>query len=105
MNWLCPIAPAQDPIILSLLIYALSIINKELKNLFDRIITERHEGLLGFNRVFIGQPVQYGDKSFIRLAIGSYSVRKQMEKKKFDPKNDIRLIEIIEEYVGKIHSV
>ena len=79
--------------------------NKELKNLFDRIITERHEGLLGFHRVFIGQPVQYGDKSFIRLAIGSYSVRKQMEKKKFDPKNDIRLIEIIEEYVGKIHSV
>jgi hypothetical protein len=79
--------------------------NRELKNLFDRIITESHEGLLGFDRVFIGQPVQYGDKSFIRLAIGSYSVRKQMEKKKFDPKNDIRLIEIIEEYVGKIHSV
>ena len=78
--------------------------NIELKKLFNELILSRHEGLVDSDRVFIGQPVQYGEKSFIRLAIGSYSVRKQMENKKFDPRKDIRLIEIIEGVVAKLFS-
>ena len=78
--------------------------NKELKKLFNDLILSRHEGFVDCDRAFIGQPVQYGEKSFIRLAIGSYSVRKQMENKKFDTRNDLRLIEIIEEHVTKIFA-
>ncbi len=78
--------------------------HEQLKLLFDEIVLTRHEGLNGFEKVFMGQPVQYGNKSFIRVAIGSYSVRKLMEKPKFDPSNDIKLIEIIENTVVKLFS-
>jgi hypothetical protein len=78
--------------------------NVELKKLFDFLVLNEHEGLDGFNRVFLGQPVQYGDKSFIRLAIGSYSVRRQLLNRRFEPFNDLRLIEIIEETVAKLFS-
>jgi hypothetical protein len=76
--------------------------NSELKKLFDYLVLNEHEGLDGFNRVFLGQPVQYGDKSFIRLAIGSYSVRRQLLNRRFEPFNDLRMIEIIEETVAKL---
>ena len=74
----------------------------ELKKLFDNLVLSEHSGLDGFNRVFLGQPVQYGDRSFIRLAIGSYSVRRQLLNRRFEPKNDLRMIEIIEETVSKL---
>lgn len=76
--------------------------NTELKMLFDFLVLNEHEGLDGFNRIFLGQPVQYGEKSFIRLAIGSYSVRRQLLNRRFEPFNDIRMIEIIEETVAKL---
>jgi len=76
--------------------------NVELKKLFDYLVLNKHEGLDGFNCLFLGQPVQYGEKSFIRLAIGSYSVRKQLLNGRFEPYNDLRLIEIIEECVTKL---
>jgi hypothetical protein len=78
--------------------------NVELKKLFDYLVLNEHEGLDGFNRVFLGQPVQYGEKSFIRLAIGSYSVRRQLLNRRFEPKNDLRMIEIIEESVAKLFT-
>lgn len=81
-----------------------ALVSEELKKLFNELILNKHEGLVDFDRAFIGQPVQYGEKSFIRLAIGSYSIRKQMENKKFDTRNDIRLIEIIEEHVTKFFA-
>ena len=50
--------------------------NAQLKELFKAIATSQHEGFKdGINKVFFGQPVQYGDRSFIRLAIGAYTVR------------------------------
>ena len=76
--------------------------NSDLKKLFDYLVLNEHEGLDGFNRVFLGQPVQYGDKSFIRLAIGSYSVRRQLLNRRFEPYNDLRMMEIIEESVAKL---
>jgi hypothetical protein len=78
--------------------------NVELKKLFDFLVLNEHEGLDGFNRVFLGQPVQYGEKSFIRLAIGSYSVRRQLLNRRFEPFNDLRMIEIIEESVTKLFA-
>ena len=71
--------------------------NDQLKALFKAITTSRHEGFMGGkDRVFFGQPVQYGDKSFIRLAIGAYTVRAFLEKDAVDLTNDYRLISIIE---------
>lgn len=76
----------------------------QLKELFDFLVLSKHEGLNGFHKIFLGQPVKYGNKSFIRLAIGSYSVRRLLEKPKFDPYNDLKLIEIIENSVEKLFS-
>ena len=76
--------------------------NVELKKLFDYLVLNRHEGLRDYDRIFLGQPVQYGEKSFIRLAIGSYSVRKQLAKQQFDPTNDLQIITLIERAVKHI---
>ena len=77
--------------------------NAQLKDLFKAITTSTHEGFVGgFNKVFFGQPVQYGAKSFIRLAIGAYTVRAFLEKDAVDLHNDYRVIEIIEEYAQQM---
>ena len=77
--------------------------NAQLKDLFKAITTSTHEGFEGgFNKVFFGQPVQYGSKSFIRLAIGAYTVRAFLEKDAVDLHNDYRVIEIIEEYAQQM---
>ncbi len=56
--------------------------NAQLKELFRKLVTTQYEDFHGMNRVFIGQPVNYGDRSFIRLAIGSYNIRRMLEKEK-----------------------
>ena len=77
--------------------------NAQLKELFKAIATAQHEGFKdGINKVFFGQPVQYGDRSFIRLAIGAYTVRAFLEKDAIDLHNDYRVVEIIEEYAQKM---
>ena len=86
------------------LVNGVALNHEQLKYLFDQLVLTKHEGLDGFDKIFIGQPVQYGNKSFIRVAIGSYSVRKLLDKPRFDPSNDIKLIEIIENTVVKLFS-
>jgi hypothetical protein len=76
--------------------------NADLQLLYDFLVTNEHDGMEEYNRIFLGQPVQYGEKSFIRLSIGSYAVRNQLLNKRFEFKNDLRLIEIIEESVNKL---
>ena len=68
----------------------------QLKTLFDRLVLTNHTGFNGFHRVFMGQPVRYGKRSFIRLALGSYSIRKMMGADGFDPFNDLHLVDLIE---------
>lgn len=76
--------------------------HSELKTLFEVICTAEHEGFDDeIKRVFFGQPVAYGDKSFIRFAIGSYSIRRFLERGQIDLANDERLIELLEEYVER----
>jgi len=77
--------------------------NDQLKSLFAAITTDRHDGFKGgYDRVFFGQPVQYGAKSFIRLAIGAFTVRAFLEKDAVDLEDDYRLIELIETYAEKM---
>lgn len=74
----------------------------ELGKLFQTLVTGEHEGLSGdLRRVFIGQPVRYGDGSFIRIALGAPSVRHFLERG-LDLGDDERLIAIIEEHVTRL---
>jgi hypothetical protein len=47
--------------------------HNEMRELFFSMVESNHEGL-PTERVFIGQPVAYGDKSFLRLAIGADNI-------------------------------
>lgn len=77
--------------------------HKQLKELFETVCIAEHKGFSdGIKRVFFGQPVAYGNKSFIRLAIGSNSIRYFLELGSVMLHNDYRLIEIIEEYAERI---
>ena len=49
--------------------------HEELQYLYQLLLTN-HSELLGGKKLQMGQPVRYGDKSFIRLAIGAVNIRK-----------------------------
>ena len=76
--------------------------NTQLKKLFDYLVLNEHKGIENFSHIFLGQPVQYGEKSFIRLAIGAFSIRKQLARDEFNPKSDIEVIRVIEDAVLKL---
>ena len=49
--------------------------HEELQALFASFVQREFANHYSFSRVFIGQPVRYGDRSFIRFALGSWAVR------------------------------
>ncbi len=51
----------------------------ELTILFRQIVTRKHVLDGRERRLTLGQPVKYGNEAFMRLALGSYSVRKMMK--------------------------
>ena len=68
-----------------------------LVELHRSLVTSRHSGLTaGFDRFYIGQPVRYGDRSFIRLALGSPTVRAMAARGETVFDDDLAIIEIIE---------
>jgi hypothetical protein len=74
----------------------------ELDAMFKRVVLGRHEGFLGFNRVTIGQPVNYGDKSFIRIAIGAHGLRNLMDSPPGDRYvNDLRLLDLLQDEAAR----
>lgn len=73
----------------------------QLAKLHAAISTTTHTGFSGYSKVLIGQPVKYGTKSFIRIALGSYDLRELM-RNGFDLSDDLRLVEIIEENICKL---
>jgi len=71
--------------------------NGRLRDFFNDLVSERYEDALnGYDRIFIGQPVNYGDRSFIRLALGAYDIR-QMLKKEHPFANEVALLDLIEQ--------
>lgn len=72
-----------------------------LKELFVALTTGTHTGFKEADKIIIGQPVKYPDRSFIRLAIGSNDLRKLISND-FDFHNDHRLIDVIAEHVKKM---
>lgn len=74
----------------------------DLLKLYRTLCGGKVEGLEGFSRVLFGQPVKYGDRSFIRIALGANDLH-QFATTGFNPSNDNRLVDIIEEYVRATH--
>ena len=75
----------------------------ELRQLYHDVLTSEHGGLAdGARRVFFGQPVRYGDRSFVRFAIGAPTVRWMLHRGSLFMDDDKRLVEIIAEYAERL---
>jgi len=72
--------------------------HEQLQTLHKAIVNEPPPLLPKFRKLIIGQPVAYGDNSFIRFAIGSHNVRKLLDND-MDLTNDTRLVETIERLI------
>ncbi len=70
----------------------------ELSWLYNTICQRRDLDFGQYDRVLFGQPVRYGDKSFIRIALGSSDVRRFVESGT-DFENDRKLIQLIESVI------
>ncbi len=75
--------------------------NEDLTKLFKSIVSDNFGGSYDFEKVFMGQPVVYGDKSFLRLAIGSMNIRKFHENNEMEFKDDLDLIKIIKDKISR----
>lgn len=69
--------------------------DEELRHLHKTLTLGKFDGFgNGVDRVIIGQPVKYRDRSFIRIALGSSDLRWLMNND-FDFYNDKRLVQVI----------
>lgn len=66
-----------------------------IKALFDALTLGQRKEQVGFDRLFIGQPVCYGDRWFIRVALGSYETRRATLAQQTSWTDDERLIALI----------
>jgi hypothetical protein len=74
----------------------------ELKSLFELIVCE---GRLPSNKkVFIGQPVAYGNRSFLRLAIGSMNIRGFIDNDELTFEEDDQIIALIEQKIVEFEN-
>lgn len=75
----------------------------ELRTLYQEVLSTEHDGLSdGARRVFFGQPVRYGDRSFIRFAIGAPTVRWMLHRGALFMDDDLRLVDIIAEHAEQM---
>ena len=75
--------------------------DEELRILYLEICSKERNDFYDFKKIIIGQPVKYDNKSFIRLALGSYNVR-MLIANDFDFQFDKKLISIIEKELKKL---
>jgi hypothetical protein len=73
----------------------------QLAEVHRRIAATRHSLLDTYVKTLIGQPVAYGNGSFIRLAIGAHDVRR-FARDGFDFTDDQRLIETMDQISGAV---
>ena len=74
----------------------------ELRVLYLEICAKERNDFFDFKKIIIGQPVKYDNKSFIRLALGSYNVR-MLIANDFDFQFDKKLISIIIKELKKLY--
>ena len=76
--------------------------DEELRVLYLEICAKERDDFYDFKKIIIGQPVKYDNKSFIRLALGSYNVR-MLIANDFDFQFDKKLISIIQKELKKLY--
>lgn len=69
--------------------------NQQLKLLHKDLATTDYRSKYGFKTLFVGQPVEYRDKSFLRIAIGSKNVREFVKDNETKFEADKKAISII----------
>jgi hypothetical protein len=77
--------------------------HQEMRSLFFSMVEEDQKGL-PTKRVFIGQPVAYGDKSFLRLAIGADNIVNIFNRGGDSFEIEKRIIAIIKEKLVEFES-
>lgn len=70
--------------------------HQQLKELHRQVVCKGDQLGLGKEKVFIGQPVAYGDKSFLRVAIGANNIRQMVAVNDTQFADDAYVIQIIE---------
>ena len=65
-----------------------------MRAIYKEVVLRKHENLGEWDKVLIGQPVSYNDRTFIRLALGSYPIRRFLNEG-FNPGLEKRVVEII----------
>lgn len=78
--------------------------HETLKELHRLVVCEGDKVGLGSQKVFIGQPVAYGEKSFLRVAIGSMNIREFVEKDETKFLDDQRILSIIRLKLAEIEK-
>ncbi len=78
------------------------LVHEELQYLYQQLLTNNSENL-GGKKLQMGQPVRYGDKSFIRLAIGAVNIRKFI-KEGLDFHFERRIIETIKQGLNQMQN-
>ncbi len=69
----------------------------ELKALYFSIVKDDYASAHDFRRVNIGQPVRYGDRSFLRIAVGAKNIRHFVQQDEQSFTRDRMILSIIEE--------
>lgn len=73
----------------------------QLKQVYEHLLLNGHKLQNRFDKLTIGQPVEYGSHAFIRLALGSSNVR-QLIDSDIDLSDDFALIDAIETIATRI---
>ena len=76
--------------------------HEELRSLYFKIVKSDYSADYSFSKISIGQPVAYGDKSFLRLAIGSKNIREFVLNEEKEFVIDKQIIKII---VNQLKSI
>lgn len=78
----------------------------QLKELYFSIVKDNYRGQYPFDHITIGQPVSYGEKAFLRLAIGAKSIREFVLSDEREFVADQKIVSIIEHKLSllEIHN-
>jgi hypothetical protein len=74
----------------------------QLKELYFSIVKGEYKGQYPFDHLTIGQPVSYGEKAFLRLAIGAKTTKQFVEENQTTFETDRLIIEIIEQKLAAL---
>lgn len=101
--------PHQERTNKSIISFRIKINNKyldhaELKKLHRAIVTDNHAAKLGVKKLFIGQPVAYTNKSFMRVAIGAKNVRRFVQNNETEFAKDKTVLNIIKEKLYEVYG-